>query len=452
MLGKGLESLIPQKGNQGQPPRNVPGGGPPPQGAGRPAPMGASPAPMPLGQPVNASAHPVAAPSHAPGSAHPSSPLIPKREPPGEVRKEESARFSQEEGRLRHDQSHAQVQSQSQSHVQAQIKPQSQPQSNSQSQAQPQPQSNSQSQSQSNSQPQTVQSIFQIELEKIVPNPDQPRRTFDQEGIRDLANSIREFGMLQPIVVSKVKKESTKGIDVEYQIIAGERRFMAAKLLGLARVPAIVRNVNLEREKLELGVIENIQREDLNPIEMARAFQRLQEEFRMTQREIAAKLGKSREVVANSVRLLDLPEDIQNAVGEGTVSESNARMLLALEDASLQRRLLREIVEDKLTTRDVRERIQRYEFLNGKAEAPGNTDLGIVQGMKEQGPIAPRRGRPPLKPVVLPPEVRMLKDELSTELGAPIEIQKGAHNGKISITFFSEEELENILRKLGRRD
>lgn len=296
--------------------------------------------------------------------------------------------------------------------------------------------------------------MFQIELEKIVPNPGQPRRNFDQEALHDLANSIREFGMLQPIVVTQIKKETVNGIEVEYQIIAGERRYMAAKQLGLARVPAIVRNVNLEREKLELGVIENIQRENLNPIEMARAFQRLQEEFRMTQREIAAKLGKSREVVANAVRLLDLPEDIQKAVEEGTVSESNARMLLALEDAGLQRRLLQEIMEEKLTTRDVRERIQRYAFLNAReaAAAGDGAHLGIVPNMGAMAAAAPRRGRPPLKPIVLAPEVRMLRDELSTELGAPIDIKKTAHNGQISITFFSEEELENILRKLGRRE
>ncbi len=431
MLGKGLESLIPQKGNQGQGPRDLPAGNVPPQGVLRPPQEGA-----PSSLSGSAAAQP-ATPSSPAAPAQSPSPLIPKREPPADMRHDAQARFPQrehrqEEERPRVPQSQSQPQHQSQPQSQRQPLPQSHPSSSPQSQSQ--------------------QAIFQIELEKIVPNPDQPRRTFDQEGIRDLANSIREFGLLQPIVVSKVKKESASGVDVEYQIIAGERRYMAAKMLGLARVPAIVRNVNLEREKLELGVIENIQREDLNPIEMARAFQRLQEEFRMTQREIAAKLGKSREVVANSVRLLDLPEEVLKAVEDGTVSESNARLLLAIGDAGLQRRLLREIVEDKLTTRDVRERIQRYEFLSGKEAVEGNTNLGIVPGMKGDVPAAPRRGRPPLKPVVLPPEVRMLRDELSTELGAPIEIQKTAHNGKISITFFSEEELENILRKLGGRE
>jgi ParB family chromosome partitioning protein len=307
------------------------------------------------------------------------------------------------------------------------------------------------------------ESIYHIEVEKITPNPDQPRRHFDQDALHELANSIREFGFLQPLVVSQVKKESPTGVDVEYQIIAGERRFMAAKMLGLPRVPAIVRNVSLEREKLELGVIENIQRENLNPIEMARAFQRLQEEFRMTQREIAAKLGKSREVVANSVRLLDLPEEVQKSLEKGEVSESNARMLLAIEDPGAQQQLLREIIENKLTTRDVRERIQRLAFLGGTGNNGGMPNLSrgmdgnVNGGMSNVGGeqvtgnavAAPRRGRPPLQEVRLAPEVKMLKDELSTELGAPVEIRKTAHNGSISITFFSEEELENILRKLG---
>ena len=277
------------------------------------------------------------------------------------------------------------------------------------------------------------ESIFHIEIEKITPNPDQPRRHFDEDALHELASSIREFGFLQPLVVSKVEKETPTGVAVEYQIIAGERRFMAAKMLGLPRVPAIVRNINLEREKLELGVIENIQRENLNPIEMARAFQRLQEEFRMTQREIAAKLGKSREVVANSVRLLDLPEYVQHAVEDGKVSESNARLLIAIEDPVAQKTLLEDIVQNKLTTRDVKERVQRT--------------FGVAAGAAGVS-IAHRRGRPPLQEVHLAPEVRAMQEELATSLGAPVEISKNANNGKITITFFSEEELKNILEKL----
>ncbi len=281
---------------------------------------------------------------------------------------------------------------------------------------------------QKKSEPPAQDHIFHIEVDKISPNPNQPRREFKEEAIRNLANSIREFGFLQPLVVSRIEKETPTGVDVEYQLIAGERRLLAAKMLGLRVVPAIIRNVDLEREKLELAVIENLQREDLNPIETARAFQRLQEEFRMTQREIAARLGKSRETVANTVRLLDLPAYIQESLQKGSLSESHARLLLAVEDPGAQRRLYDDIVEHGLTTRDVKERVQRF------------------------GGGVGHRGRPSLAEMEakLSPEMRALQDELSSSLGAPVQIQKGAANGKITITFFSEEELENILRKLGK--
>ncbi|MGB7957899.1 MAG: ParB/RepB/Spo0J family partition protein [Minisyncoccia bacterium] len=272
--------------------------------------------------------------------------------------------------------------------------------------------------------------VFHIEVDKITPNPSQPRRDFNEAAIRDLANSIREFGILQPIVVSKIGKETPDGMDVEYQLIAGERRLLASRLLGLRVIPAIIRNVDLEREKLEIAVIENLQRENLNPVEMARAFQRLQEEFRMTQREIAAKLGKSRETVANTVRLLDLPEYIQDALQKGNFSESHARLLLAVENPAAQRRLFDEIAEHGLTTRDVKERVKQ---------------LGGGMG---------HRGRPSLAEMEanLPPEMRVLQDELSSSLGAPVQIQKGASSGKITISFYSQEELENILRKLGKEE
>ena len=270
-----------------------------------------------------------------------------------------------------------------------------------------------------------VDSVFNIEIEKITPNPDQPRRNFDEAALRDLAHSIREFGFLQPLVVSRLEKETPDGITVSYQLIAGERRFLAAKMLGLQLVPAIIRKVDLEREKLELAVIENIQREGLNPIETARAFQRLQEEFRMTQREIATKLGKSREVVANAVRLLDLPEYLQESVQKGELSESNARFLLAIEDPGAQQRLFEDIVKNGLTTRDVRERLR---------QAGGA-----------------RRGRPPKSEEHLAPELKAMQESLSMDLGAPVEIHKGlSNNGKITITFYSEEELENIMRRLGK--
>lgn len=290
--------------------------------------------------------------------------------------------------------------------------------------------------------PEEMQSVFHIEVDRIKPNPSQPRRNFDEAGLRDLAHSIREFGFLQPLVVSRMEKETADGIGIEYQLIAGERRLMAAKMLGLATVPAIVRRVDLEREKLELAVLENIQRENLNPVETARAFQRLQEEFRMTQREIAAKLGKSREVVANAVRLLDLPEEIQVAVEKGDLSESNARLLLGIGDPGAQKRLFEDIVQHGLTTRDVKERVQQFVVSTGAAS-------GATGGAAGAG--GHRRGRPPKSAEApLPPELKAMQESLSSDLGAPVEIHKGAGNGRITITFYSEEELENILRKLGK--
>ena len=262
-------------------------------------------------------------------------------------------------------------------------------------------------------------SIFNIEIEKIQPNPSQPRKTFDEPALRELANSIREFGFIQPLVVTKKEIETPTGIDVSYELIAGERRLNAAKLLGLRLVPAIIRNISFEREKLELAIIENIQRENLNPIETARAFQRLQEEFRMTQREIAAKLGKSREVVANNVRLLDLPQYIQDAIKDGTLSESHGRLLLTIDDPSAQKALFDDITIKKLTIRDVKDRVKRITH-----------HLTGTDGRSQ-----------------LTPELQEAQEHLSSALGAPVEIHKGAENGKITITFYSEEELDNIIKK-----
>lgn len=277
--------------------------------------------------------------------------------------------------------------------------------------------------------PEEKESVFHIEIDNIKPNPNQPRRNFDEASLRDLAHSIREFGFLQPLVVSKIEKETPTGIAVEYQLIAGERRFMAAKMLGLMVVPAIIRKVDHELEKLELAVIENIQRENLNPIETARAFQRLQEEFRMTQREIAAKLGKSREAIANAVRLLDLPEFIRVAVEKGELSESHARLLLTVQEPSAQKHLFEDITQRRLTTREVKERVEH---------------MGIVSGA--------RRGRPPKSAEHLPPELQELQETLSAELGAPVEIHQGQAKGSITITFYSEEELKNIMQRFGKEN
>ncbi len=264
--------------------------------------------------------------------------------------------------------------------------------------------------------------IYHIEVEKISSNPSQPRRNFNENALRELANSIREFGFLQPLVVTKIEHETPTGVEVQYELIAGERRLMAAKLLGLGQVPAVVRNVNLEREKLELAVIENIQRENLNPIETARALARLQDEFRLTQREIAAKLGKSREVVANTVRLLSLPMYIQESLEKGQISESHGRFLLAIEDPAGQKNLFEDILRQHLTTRELKVRV---EAAKPKKHVP-----------REEAT----------------PEVKMMEEKLTMELGTPVKIEHGANTGKITITFYSEEELESLVHRIGKEE
>ena len=264
------------------------------------------------------------------------------------------------------------------------------------------------------------EAIFQIETEKIHPNPDQPRRVFDEEQIRELAASIREFGLLQPIVVSKIEREVPTGTEVEYELISGERRLLAAKMLGLERIPAIVRNLSYDRERLELAVIENLQRENLNPIEMARAFARLQDEFRLTQREIASRLGKSREAIANTVRLLDLPPEIQESLQAGEISESHGRLLLTIDDPALQKRLFRDLLDNRLTTRELKNRAAK-----AQPEHAGRVTGGVS------------------------PELKSLEERLSSELGAPVSIKQHGESGRITINFYSPEELRGILERLG---
>src|SRR3990172_2629209 len=176
-------------------------------------------------------------------------------------------------------------------------------------------------------------SIFWIELDKIKPNHYQPRREFEQDKLRDLADSIRQYGVLQPLVVSRLEIEKPDGgIAVEYEIIAGERRLRASKLVGLSQIPVIIRVGDDSMMKLELAIIENLQREDLNPVDRAKAFHKLAEEFEYKHTEIASKIGKSREYVSNTIRILSLPEDILAALADRRINEGHTRPLLMLVD------------------------------------------------------------------------------------------------------------------------
>jgi ParB family transcriptional regulator, chromosome partitioning protein len=271
--------------------------------------------------------------------------------------------------------------------------------------------------------PQLQEHVFLIETSKIEPNPYQPRRVFNEEELRELANSIREYGILQPLVVTKIEEATPSGVVVRYQLIAGERRFRAAGIAGLERVPAIIRNVGLAKEKLELAIIENVQRANLNPIEAARAYARLQDEFRLTQREIAQRINKSREVVANTMRLLNLPTSVQDAVGMGKIGESQARLILSLDDPKQQEMLFDEILRSNLSVREIRNKIAYV-----KAAAHAVTH--------------------PNEAPIVDPEAISIKQQLEEALGIAVQVQKEGSAGKITIPFSTPEELYALLQKM----
>ncbi|MDP3901949.1 MAG: ParB/RepB/Spo0J family partition protein [bacterium] len=268
--------------------------------------------------------------------------------------------------------------------------------------------------------------VFLIEADKIKPNPHQPRRVFEEKPLKELASSIREFGLLQPIVVTKKEIETETGTNVEYILIAGERRMLACKMLGLERIPAIVKNVSLDREQLELAIVENIQRENLNPIESARAFAKLQDQFGLTQREIATRVGKSRESVSNTVRLLNLPTEIQDALSKSLLSESQARLLLAVSEMDKQLMFFNEILKNNLSVRELKTRIKKVQ-----------EDDGAV-------------GSDPIQPTT-DLEAQLLQKELETALGTKVRLEKSGATGKITIAFYSSEELQGLIEKLVKK-
>ncbi len=262
-------------------------------------------------------------------------------------------------------------------------------------------------------------SIFWIELEKIVPNPYQPRREFDQTALKDLADSIRMYGLLQPLVVTRreVIKEDG-GLAVEYELISGERRLRASKLAGLAQAPVIIRAGEEDaRTKLELAIIENLQREDLNSVDRARSFQRLADEFGMKHAQIADKMGKSREYVTNTIRLLALPERMLIAVSEKKISEGHTRPLLMLTDRpEEQETLFKEIMFKKLTVREAEQLARK---------------------------VAVDRVRK--KEFMPDPELLELEGKLNNALGTRVQIERKDTGGKVVIDFFTNEDLRQIL-------
>lgn len=267
-------------------------------------------------------------------------------------------------------------------------------------------------------------SIFWIETEKINPNPYQPRKEFDPAALQDLAESIQQYGVLQPLVVTRNEITTPDGgMRVEYELIAGERRLRASKLAGLQQVPAIIRRGEDSKMKLELAIIENLQREDLNPIDRARAFARLADEFGLTHGQIGKKMGKSRAYVSNSLRLLQLPQDIMDALQTGKISEGHTRPLMMLSDRPMeQSTLFKEIMYKKMSVRES-EKIARS--------------------------IATDKARKPVRESN--PRMQNYQQTLSERLGTRVEIEEREVGGKIVIDFFSPDDVEQIIAMLHDR-
>ena len=262
--------------------------------------------------------------------------------------------------------------------------------------------------------------IFWIEIDKIKPNPFQPRREFDEAHLKSLADSIRQYGVLQALVVTRKEVErGDSGLGVEYELIAGERRLRAAKLAGLVQVPALIRTgEESDQMKLELAIIENIQREDLNPVERARAFHRLANEFGFKHIEIGRKVGKSREYVSNTLRILTLPEYIVTALSEGKITEGHSRPLMMLVDRPQeQETLFKEIIFKKLNVREA-ESIARH--------------------------IAIERARK-----LIDQELVAIEDRFKEKLGTRVRIErKGEEKGRVTIDFFDKDDLRALLEMI----
>lgn len=252
--------------------------------------------------------------------------------------------------------------------------------------------------------------MLEIPIANIIPNPHQPRLHFDPTKLDELAESIKEHGILQPLVVSRIGEQ--------YELIAGERRFQAAKKIGLESVPVVVRDVT-EQQKLELAIIENIQRHNLNPIEEAKSYLRLVDEFGLGQEAVAKKMGKSRSSIANTLRLLSLPVEIQRAVAEGKISEGHAKALLAIENPEKQRAVFDLIIKEELTVRETEVRVR---------------SISVKPHLRSA--------------VTLNPEIIQRAEHLTEVLGTKVKITPAGKGGKVIIEYYAPEDLDGLLKRL----
>ena len=249
--------------------------------------------------------------------------------------------------------------------------------------------------------------VTEVDVDSIVPNPRQPRQAIDPQSLEDLAISIREQGLVQPLVVTEVEGG--------YQLLVGERRWRASKLAGLDAVPVVVRDVT-PQQMLELALVENLQREDLNPLETASAYQQLVEEFGMTQQQVADKVGKNRVTVTNTLRLLKLPMEVKDALLQGQITEGHARAMLRLQSEQAQLDILKAVLKGGLNVRQTEEMVRRI------SEEP----------------------KPKTSVVERPPEEKALEDKFRQALGTKVSLTRGGKGGRLVIYYYSEEELQAI--------
>jgi ParB family chromosome partitioning protein len=253
-------------------------------------------------------------------------------------------------------------------------------------------------------------SVQMISIDSIIPNTEQPRLHFKEEMLKELADSIKQHGIIQPLIV--VRKGSG------FELIAGERRLRASKRVGLKEVPVVVRKYSGEQDKLELALIENIQRDDLDLIEEARAYKRLADEYSLSQAEIAVRTGKSRSGVANRMRLLSLPVEAQRALAEGKITEGHAKLILGLDNPEKQRALFELILRGKLTVRQTEEKIREVS-------------------------VKPHKRR-----VEKDPQARELEEKLAGIFGTKVKVSGTEKSGKIVLEYYSHEELSGLLKRM----
>ena len=258
-----------------------------------------------------------------------------------------------------------------------------------------------------------IKSEIMVPILKVEPNPNQPRRQFDDDSLQELADSVKQYGILQPLIVKKHDKF--------YEIIAGERRWRAAKLAGLKEVPVLIRDY-AENEIVEIALIENIQREDLNPIEEALAYKRIMEEFSLKQDQVAAKVSKSRAAITNSLRLLKLDQRVQNLLSEEMITTGHARALLAIEDPDQQYETAMKVFDEKLSVREIEKLVKQMS--KKKKETP-----------KEENKVQEFL-------------FANIEESLKQALGSKVNIKNRNNKGKIEIEYYSKEELDRLVDML----